>query len=103
MKKEPDLNAQEQAHVRAALQFLRGRFGTWKALSRALHVQERTLSYIGQGRPASPAVVFRVARFAKVSVDDVLSGKYPAPNTCPYCGHTPDAEPHRPRWLTCTG
>ncbi len=27
------------------------------------------------------------AKFAKVGVDDVLTGKFPAPGTCPHCGH----------------
>ena len=32
-------------------------------------------------------LVVRVARFASVGVDDVLTGKYPPPGTCPHCGH----------------
>ena len=37
-------------------------------------------------RAASPMVAFRVARFAGVGVDDVLTGAFPPPGTCPHCG-----------------
>ena len=31
-------------------------------------------------------IAFRVARLAKVGVDDVLAGRFPPPGTCPHCG-----------------
>lgn len=83
-----DLTSQEQAHVRTALRFLRTRCGTWTALGRALGFGDSTMSNIMSGlRNVSPTLAFRVSRFAKTSIDDVLTGRFPAPGTCPYCGH----------------
>ena len=86
-----DLTKEEQAHVRAALQFLRQRCGGWGPLAKSLHTMAEYLSKMAQGtKKITPSIAFRVARFAKVGVDDVLTGKFPAPGTCPYCGHRPD-------------
>lgn len=82
-----DLTKEEQAAVRGALQFLRRRFGGWGALGKALKLKDSTLAHVGTGKAVSALIAFRVARFVHVSVDDLLSGKYPAPGTCPYCGH----------------
>jgi len=82
-----DLTTQEQTHVRTALRFLRTRCGTWTALSKALRFGENTVANVVRGQTVSPVLVFRVARFAKVPVDDVLTGRFPAPGTCPHCGH----------------
>lgn len=84
-----DLNRKEQAHVRAALQFLRRRTGGWETLAKALRIRKRTLAGVATGEVVTPVVAFRVAKFAKVTVDDVLTGKFPSPNACPYCGHQP--------------
>jgi hypothetical protein len=77
-----DLTAKEQTNVLTAVRFLRARCGGWAPLVKALGFTEVTLR-----KPATPTVAFRVARFAKVSVDDVLTGRFPAPGTCPHCGH----------------
>lgn len=83
-----DLNADEQKAVRAALHFLRRQCGGWKPLARALACNEVSLSGMAGGhRPVSPRIAFRTARFVKVGVDDVLTGRFPAPGTCPFCGH----------------
>lgn len=82
-----DLTREEQDHVRAALHFLRTRTGGWGTLAAALGFTERTLVNVGQGRNVSERLVIRLARFAKVSVDALLAGEFPAPGTCPYCGH----------------
>ncbi|MGH7271184.1 MAG: hypothetical protein ACREJ3_12220 [Polyangiaceae bacterium] len=83
-----DLTPKEQTNVRTALKFLRSRTGTWATLARALRVGESTASNTAGGyKMVSASMTFRVARFAQVSVDDVLSGKFPAPGTCPHCGH----------------
>jgi hypothetical protein len=90
----PDLTAAEQTNVRTALRFLRSRCGTWAAVSKALRFGESTVPAVATGtRSVTPVMAFRVARFAKVSVDDVLSGRFPAPGTCPHCGHRPDGAP----------
>jgi DNA-binding XRE family transcriptional regulator len=83
-----DLTVEEQTHVRTALKFLRNRCGTWASVAKALKLGESTVGNIATGHKApGPLLAFRVARLAKVSVDDLLAGKFPAPGTCPYCGH----------------
>jgi hypothetical protein len=77
-----DLTKDEQAHVRAAAAFLRHRCGSLKDLAKALRFTPHTVR-----APASPTLAMRVARLAKVGVDDVLAGRFPAPGTCPHCGH----------------
>ena len=90
-----DLTAQEQTNVRGALHFLRNRCNGWKPLSKVLHYQHKTLARIANGHSTvTPALAFRVARFAAVSVDDALTGKFPPPDVCPRCGFcmvAPDA------------
>jgi hypothetical protein len=83
-----DLTASEQASVRAALKFLRVRCGSWATLAKVLKIGESTVANAAAGRAAAgPLIAFRVARLAKVSVDDVLSGKFPEAGVCPHCGH----------------
>jgi hypothetical protein len=76
-----DLTSEEQKNVRAALRFLRVRCGGANALAKVLRIDRKTLN-----APPSPTTVFRVARFAGVSVDDVLTGRFPRAGTCPHCG-----------------
>ena len=82
-----DLTPAEQTHVRAALRFLRNRCGGWEPLAKVLHSKHTTLGHIANGRTVTPTIAFRVARLGGVSFDDVLAGRYPAPGTCPHCGH----------------
>ena len=83
-----DLTTKEGSNVRAALAFLRLRCGGWGPLSKILRFKDTTLSAIhGGDKSVSPLLAFRIARVAKVGVNDVLSGKFPAPGTCPHCGH----------------
>lgn len=82
-----DLTAGEQTNVRTALKFLRTRAGRWEHLAKAMRLSEGTLANVLSGKAVTPLVAFRVARLAKVSVDDVLTGRFPAPGTCPHCGH----------------
>lgn len=85
-----DLTAEEQKNVRTALRFLRTRIGRWETVAKALRFGESTLGNVIAGKTVSPTLAFRIARFAKVTVDDVLTGKFPEPGTCPHCGHRPD-------------
>lgn len=85
-----DLSKDEQARVRAALQFLRRRMGGWETLAKALHFTEKTLSKMGGHATVTPTCAFRVARLVSVPIDDLLAGRFPAPGACPYCGHVPD-------------
>jgi hypothetical protein len=78
-----DLTAAEHKNVRTAIRFLRVRCGGWVQFSKAIHLSRQTL----QDPNPTPLVVFRVARFAGVGLDDVLAGRFPEPGTCPHCGH----------------
>jgi len=83
-----DLTTKEQTNVRAALQFLRRRCGGWQVLAKALTFKATTLSAIGGGhKNVSTRLAVRIAKFACVGVDDVLTGRFPSPGTCPMCGH----------------
>jgi hypothetical protein len=82
-----DLTPGEQAHVRTALRFLRARCGTWGNVAKALRVAQSMLANVNVGRRnVSARLAFRVARLAGVGVDEVLTGRFPAPGTCPHCG-----------------
>jgi len=76
-----DLTADEQKNVRAAIRFLRIRCGGWEQVAKALRSTKRTLR-----RATSASIAFRVARFAGVTVDDLLAGRFPPPGACPHCG-----------------
>lgn len=86
-----DLSLNEQKHVRVALQYLRRRLGTWESVAKALRSKPDTLQRYASGRRQVPAGVgFRVARFAGISVEDLLEGKFAPAGTCPHCGRAPD-------------
>jgi len=86
-----DLTKDEQQHVRTALRFLRTRTGGWEAVAKALGTTAPSLADAMNGRRRiSASIAFRVARLAGVSIDGLLRGEYPAPGTCPYCGHCPN-------------
>lgn len=82
-----DLTKEEQAHVRTALRFLGTRLGGWASVAKALRFNEGTISNVIAGATVPASLASRSARLAGVTVDDLLAGKYPAPGTCPYCGH----------------
>lgn len=83
-----DLTSAEQTNVRTALKFLRSRCGTWANVAKALGFKAPTLCAVaGSRKTASPTLAVRIAKFAKVGVDAVLAGTFPAPGTCPHCGH----------------
>jgi hypothetical protein len=89
-RKSVDLEADEETNVRTALKFLRTRCGGWRPLSKVLRFDYRTLSKVASGEDsASASMAVRIAKLAKVGVDDVLTGRYPAPGACPHCGHCP--------------
>lgn len=81
------LTTDEQTNVRTALRFLRARCGTWANLGKVLGLQDVTVKHVANGHPVSENVAFRVARFARVGVDDVIAGRFPPAGTCPHCGH----------------
>lgn len=87
MSAKTDLTAQEQAHVRAALKFLRARCDGWEPVSKLLRIRRDSLVAVSSGETVSASMAVRVARLAKVGIDDLLAGKFPPAGTCPYCGH----------------
>jgi hypothetical protein len=89
-----DLTAKEQTNVRTALKFLHSRMGGWEPLAKVLRFNQATLGSVASGhKVASASMAVRVAKLVKVTVDDVLLGKFPEPGTCPHCGHRPNVEP----------
>ena len=86
-----DLTIEEQANVRKALRFLRTRAGGAEPLGKALRLNGGTLDHVAAKQTVSAGLAVRLARFAGVPVDDLLSGRYPPPGTCPHCGRGPEA------------
>jgi hypothetical protein len=90
---DSDLTAEEQAHARTALRFLRSRCGTWEAVARVLRFNGTHIVDANTGRASITAsMAVRIARVVKAPIDDVLTGRFPAPNTCPHCGHVGPTE-----------
>lgn len=83
------LTESEQENGRCALRFLRFRAGGWKAMAIGLGFKKKTLTNVSEGDGVSVNMVFRIARMAGVSVEDVISGKFPPRGTCPHCGRAP--------------
>ena len=91
MSGNSDLTLTEQKHVRTAIWSLRVRVGGWTPLAKALRFQYDTVQKVAAGaRAVTAGMALRVARFAGVSIDDLLAGNYTPPGTCPHCGHAPD-------------
>lgn len=92
MRKSADFTAEEERNSRTALKFLYQQCGAWEPLGKALGYGDIALSKMASGaKPMTTSLVFRMARFAKVGVDDVLTGRYPPEGTCPNCGYCPKA------------
>ncbi len=87
-----DLNEIEQTNVRTALKFLHFRFGEWEALARVLKYQRKTMINIASGDVVTPTLAFRIARLVCVPLEDVLTGAFPSPGSCAYCGRDPKGE-----------
>jgi DNA-binding XRE family transcriptional regulator len=85
----PKLTPDEQQHTMAALHFLRKRLGTWAIVAKALGFERATMRNVKKGvNRVSVNMAYRVARLAGVPFDDVTSGRWPVPGTCPHCGRT---------------
>ncbi len=87
-RRSSDLTPDEQANAKAALRVLRARLGGARELAAMLSANLGTLKHAlaRKGRPSAGLAV-RAARLAGVPVEDVLSGAWPAPGSCPHCGH----------------
>ncbi len=83
-KRPCELTLAEQRNVRSMALKLRGQYRSWHALAAALGINRITLVRAQPGKQApTVGLAFRLARLAKVSVDDVLSGRL---GVCPHCG-----------------
>jgi transcriptional regulator with XRE-family HTH domain len=83
-----DLTKREQGRVLAVLRMLRIRLGRLRKLADALGFSEQAvMPVLKERRPPSAVFALRVARIAGVPVEDILSGAYPPPGTCPRCGY----------------
>jgi len=81
-----DLSAEEQVHVRTALRVLRVRCNSWAPIAKAMGVTPANLRQIVAGRNVSARMAFRLARFVKLGVGELVAGKFAPANTCPHCG-----------------
>jgi hypothetical protein len=88
-RRSSDLTPDEHARVRTALRFLRVRQGGTVKLAKALRVNVASIQRGcgGDGKP-SAGLALRAARLAGVPVEDILTGAWPEPGTCPHCGRT---------------
>jgi plasmid maintenance system antidote protein VapI len=86
-RRASDLTPDEQANVRLAVRFLRTRVGGSAKLAAILKVKTKVVekACAVRGRP-SAGLAIRVARVAGASVEEVLSGAWPAAGACPHCG-----------------
>jgi hypothetical protein len=81
-----DLTVEEQKHVRMALRHLHARLGEWAHVAKVLHFARGTITDMNCGHaPVTASMAFRVARFLGAPIDELLTGKFTPPSTCPYC------------------
>lgn len=80
------LTPDEQAAVKVSLAFLRRRFGTWSSLAAAMGTNVYTVKCAAYRGGVSAGIALMAARAAKVPLEDILSGRWPTPGTCPHCG-----------------
>jgi hypothetical protein len=60
-------------------------------MAEGLGFKKKTLTNVSEGaNEVSTNLVFRIARMAGVSVEDVISGRFPVAGACPHCGRGPD-------------
>lgn len=81
------LNQEQRDGVRRAIATLSGRYGSLTKLAKAMGVHSTTVIRSARvtGKPSAGLAV-KLAKLAGVPVDDVLSGAFPKPGSCPVCG-----------------
>lgn len=77
---------EDRAKLAVALRNLRRSYPNWAALAADLGVDKSTLGYVLRGHCGSMALVVSVARLARTSVEQILSGILEPANRCPACG-----------------
>jgi len=83
-----DLTKTEQEHVRAYLNYLHARLGSWRRVERAVPLAHGTRIAITAHRVRiTTTIAFRVAKTLDVSLYDLLAGTAKPPNVCPHCGN----------------
>jgi hypothetical protein len=83
-----DLTKTEQDHVRAYLNYLHMRLGSWRRVERAVPLAHGTRIAITTGRVRiTTTIAFRVAKALDVSLYDLIAGTATPPNVCPHCGN----------------
>lgn len=82
-----DLTEDEIANVKRAIRVLRSRFGSYAKLAEALRAKPATIkeSVHRNGKP-SVGLALRASRVAGVGIEELLSGTWPKPGSCPMCG-----------------
>jgi hypothetical protein len=85
-RRSTDLTPQEQENVRVALRFLAKRHGDMTKLAKAMGAHRETVQRPVRGGVVTAGIALRAARVAGVPLEDVLTGKFPPPGTCPHCG-----------------
>lgn len=81
------LTPDEQANVLAAATKLRAQCGSWQDLADALLVNRVTLFRACTGiKPPCAGLALRLARLARVPMEDVLGGIFAKPGCCAMCG-----------------
>jgi len=93
LREKHRLTEEEEAGVRRALGALRIRLGNWRNVAKALKTDRTTITRVVCIRKrASAGFAVRVARLLGIPVADVLTGSFPKPKQCPFCGsHVPGA------------
>lgn len=76
-----------------ALEFMIARAGSMQALAYKMGIDRTCVRRAVKGKPEPGiALALDVARVAGVTVDDVLTGRFPPPGSCPHCGGLPGAD-----------
>ncbi len=83
--RRPDLTAEEIANVKRALRFMRIRCGGARQLAHFLGMTPKALACAPYRKP-SVALALRLARCARVPLEEVLAGRWPVDGACPHCG-----------------
>lgn len=77
----------EAVNIRRAVRFLIKRYRSGQRLAAAIGTSSDSIYKVSQRRAfISPSVVFRIASVARVPVDDIVSGRWPPPSVCHFCG-----------------
>ena len=83
------LTAEQAGNVRAALRVLLVRYGSSRKLARAMAVYYKAIERVLR-RYRRPTVLMarKAAELAGVTPEELASGEFPKPGSCPLCGRT---------------